>query len=83
MNYRLTMFIMRTVFYATMHELSSYYVHYENRISCYKCTNYCLTMFIMRTVFRATMHELSSYYVHYENRVSCYNAWIIVLQYSL
>ena len=35
MNYRLTMFIMRTVFHATMHELSSYYVHYENCVSCY------------------------------------------------
>ena len=35
MNYRLTMFIIITVFNATMHELSSYYVHYENCVSFY------------------------------------------------
>ena len=34
MNCRLTMSIMRTVFHAAMHELLSYYVHYENCVSC-------------------------------------------------
>ena len=45
MNYRLVMFITRTVFHATMHELSSCYVHYENYVSCYNAWTIVLLSF--------------------------------------